>query len=212
MGLARYLAASSDWSWSAKNTTDKAIGIFLWLHDLAPSIAEWFHRETWIIFLGFLWPIFAYLLARSGTLTRVLLQPYILLTGIHLVGWVTAAAILGPGGVVLFELFISVLRVAQLRQLLLSPSGAARYHRHSYVQLHLLDTETGNPSSEHDDTPLQMVPSARLQAAVAFSLQQPWSIIGLLLVEIFLWTVNALLLGLHLLSSLIGIIAINWTY
>jgi hypothetical protein len=212
MGLTRYLIAASDWSWTAKNTTDKAIGIFLLLHDLAPTIAEWFHRESWIIVLGFFWPIFAYLLARSGTLMRVLLQPYILLTGIHLVGWVAAQAILGPGGVVLFELFISVLRVTQLRQLLLSPACATRYHHESYVRHHILETEMENPYSEHDVIPLELVAPANLKNAIAFGLRQPWSIVGLLLVQLILWSVNALILGLHVVSLLIGILALNWKW
>ena len=209
MGLTRYLAAASEWSWAASDTSRQAVEHFLMLHDQAPILAEWLHRKVWVTFLGFLWPIFAYLLAPQSSLVRLLLQPYILLSGIHLAGWITAKAILGPGAVVLFELFISVLRVAQLQQLLVSPTCSARYRGGSSLQLPPLHRQLQLQLPELDVAPTSVVPRGDLRLALAFGLLQPWSIVGLLLMEFFLWSANALLLGWHVINTLQGIAVLN---
>jgi hypothetical protein len=209
MGLMRFLAASSDWNWLPRNRSDAAIEHFLMLHDQVPLVAEWLHRRVWVIVVGFLWPTFVYLLADTRSPTRLLLQPYILLSGIHLAGWVTAKEILGPGAVVLFELFISLVRVVQLHQLLVSPACALRYRGESALAL------TDPPRTEQlqlpklDVAPAQMFHQGDMRRAIAFGIRQPWTIVGLLLVEMVLWSANALLLSWHVINVLMGLALLN---
>ena len=217
IGLTYYLAAASEWSWTASDNKDQAKS-FLMLHDQVPFLAERLHRKALVTFIGFLWPIFAYLVANSRSLIRLLLRPYILLSGVHLAGWITAMAILGPGAVVLFELFISVLRVAQLQQLLVSSSCVARYrggaslHQpplHWEIQVPFLHRQIELQLPGLEVAPSPEVPRGDLRLAFAFALRQPWSIVGLLIMEFVLWSANALLLGWHVMNTLWGIAGLN---
>jgi hypothetical protein len=167
---------------------------FCKLHDRFPILQERIHRRELVMFFGILLPIGIYFGRHSHLKTRYILRPYILLSGAHLAGFIISTALLGPGGTVIYSFLFSLLRAFQVLELLLLPETIG------WAQKGLPSIEGGSLARRLGSI-LQFLAKACMEL-----LRRPWSIAMLLFLELLLWTVNASLLGWHLVNVIRGLL------
>ena len=167
---------------------------FCKLHDQFPILQERIHRKEWVILVGILLPIGIYFGSHSHPKTRYILRPYILLSGVHLAGFIISTALLGPGGTVIYSFLFSMFRAFQVVELLLLPETIG-WSDQGVPPIH------GRPLARRLGAILQVLEKTGTEL-----LRRPWSIAMLLFLELLLWTVNASLLGWHMVNVIRGLL------